>query len=97
MKNRCRQLHTLTPEEKGYLIPYVIDQQNSIYVGMDDGIMFGLRAKRVTYLASSMRDILDGIACNLQPWAREYREDHPYLLDGYIGKPLTSRQKRNFW
>ena len=93
LKRRRESLHNLTPEEKGYLIPYIEGQQNSIYVGMDDGVMSGLRAKGITYLAANMGDLLNGFAFNLQSWAREYLESNPNLLDGYAGQPLTPRQK----
>ena len=93
LKKRQEALHSLTPEEKGYLIPYIEKQQNSVYVGMDDGVMAGLRSKGITYLAANMGDLLNGIAFNLQPWAREYLEKNPHLLDGYAGAPMTPRQK----
>lgn len=93
LKERREPLHTLTPEEKGYLVPYVHSQQNSVYVGMDDGVMAGLRKKGVTYLAANMGDLLNGFAFNLQPWAREYLQSNPQLLDGFAGHPMTPRQK----
>lgn len=86
-------LHKLTPEEKGYLVPYIEGQLNSVYVGMDDGVMAGLRKKGVTYLAANMGDLLNGFAFNLQPWAREYLQSNPQLLDGSAGQPMTPRQK----
>lgn len=98
LKKRQEALHSLTPEEKGYLIPYIEDQQNTVHVGIEDGVMAGLRSKGITYLASNMGDILDGFAFNLQPWAREYLENNPHLLDGYAGEPMTPRQKsRSRW
>ena len=93
LKKRQQALHNLTPEEKGYLIPYIEGQQNTVNVGMDDGVMAGLRSKGITYLAASMGDLLHGFAFNLQPWAREYLEKNPRLLDGYVGGPMTPRQK----
>jgi len=93
LKTRKEALHQLTPEEKGYLVPYIEGRKNSIYVGIDNGIMSGLEAKRITYRASSMGNLLDGFAFNLQPWAREYLEENPHLLDGYAGNPVTPRHK----
>lgn len=93
LKAKQKILHQLTPAEKGYLIRYVEGQQNTINVGMDDGIMSGLAAKRITYRASNMGDLLNGFAFNLQPWAREYLEVNPHLLDGYAGQPMTPREK----
>ncbi|WP_417536780.1 super-infection exclusion protein B [Methylophaga sp.] len=93
LKKKQQSLHKLTPEEKGYLIPFIQGQQNSVYVGMEDGVMSGLRAKGITYLAANMGDMLRGFAFNLQPWAREYLESNPHLLDGYSGQPMTPQQK----
>lgn len=93
LKKRQEALHSLTPEEKGYLIPYIEEQLNTVHVGMDDGVMAGLRSKGITYLAANMGDLLNGFAFNLQPWAREYLQKNPHLLDGYAGAPMTPRQK----
>ncbi|MCA0973108.1 superinfection exclusion B family protein [Halomonas denitrificans] len=93
LKARLQSLRNLTPEEKGYLVPYIEGQQNSVYVGMEDGVMSGLRAKGITYLAANMGDMLNGFAFNLQPWAREYLESNPHLLDGHAGYPMTPQQK----
>ena len=93
LKSKKKSLHKLTPDEKGYLVPFVINQQNSINVGMDDGVMAGLRSKGITYTPTRMGSVLDGFAFNLQPWAREYLEENPQLLDGAEGVPLTPQQK----
>lgn len=93
LNKRQKSLHKLTPEEKGYLIPYIKEQKASIYVGIDDGIMSGLRARDITYNPTNAGDLLNGIAFNLQPWAREYLNNHQDLLSGYVGQPLTPRQK----
>lgn len=92
MRQKQRVLHKLTAEEKGYLILY-LRGQNSIYVGLEDGIMGGLSAKNIVYRSGNMGSVLDGFAFNLNPWAREYLEEHPDLLDGAIGKPLTPEEK----
>lgn len=94
LKKRQETLHSLTPEEKGYLNRFIKWQNNTVNVGMDDGVMAGLRSKGITYLATNIGDLLNGFAFNLQPWAREYLEKNPNLLDGYAGEPMTPRQKR---
>ena len=93
LKKRQELLHQLTPEEKGYLIRYIENQKNTIYVGDDDGVMGGLQAKRITYCARNMGSLLHGFAYNLQPWARSYLEEHPELLEGYVGRPMTPDEK----
>ncbi|MCP4545827.1 MAG: hypothetical protein GY835_05095 [bacterium] len=92
-RKRDLSLYYLTPEEKGYLVQYMLFKKNTIHVGLDDGIMAGLALKHITYRASNIGDLLNGFAFNLQSWAREYLEEHPELLDGYAGKPLTPQQK----
>jgi hypothetical protein len=93
MKKQQKVLHKLTPEEKGYLVPYIQAEKNSIYVGMDDGVMAGLQTKGITYLAANTGDILSGSAFNLRPWARIYLEQNPHLLEEHVGSPMTPRQK----
>lgn len=93
LKSMQQLLHKWTPEEKGYLAPYIQGGLNSINVGMDDGIMSGLQSKGITYRASNMGNLLDGFAFNLQPWAREYLEKNPEILKGAVGRPLTPQQK----
>ena len=93
LKAQQESLHKLTPEEKGYLAPFIFGQQNSINVGMDDGVMAGLRSKGITYLAANMGSMLDGFAFNLQPWARECLEKNHNLLEGHAGQPMTPQQK----
>ena len=91
---QCQEmLQQLTPEEKGYLVPFIFEQKNSVYVGMDDGVMAGLVAKGITYRASNMGSMLEGFAHNLQPWARSYLGQHAELLEGSVGQPLTPGEK----
>lgn len=75
-------LHTLTPDEKAYLLPFVIGGQNTLYFRAQDGVAGGLVAKKILYNSSSLGSMLSGFAHNLQPWARDYLEKNPHLLDG---------------
>ncbi len=95
LKQKQNILHKLTSEEKGYLVPYIKQGRNTVYVGIEDGIMNGLVAKGVIYRATSVGNIDEGFAFNLQSWAREYLENNPQLLDGHSGKPMTPLQKMN--
>lgn len=95
IKIRENFLRQLTPEEKGYLFPYIQEKRNTVNVGPDDGIMGGLVAKHITYRASNIGGALEGMPYNLQPWAREYLTKNSYLLDGHIGSPKTPEQKMN--
>lgn len=40
-----------------------------------------------------MGSVLEGFAYNLQPWARDYLNDNPQLLDGHVGEPMTPQEK----
>ncbi len=93
LKQHQEMLQQLTPEEKGYLVPFILEQKNSVYVGMDDGVMAGLVAKGITYRAASEGTLLEGFAHNLQPWARSYLKQHANSLDGSVGQPLTPQEK----
>jgi Super-infection exclusion protein B len=92
-RERDKQLTRLTPEERGYLSEFIVNGRNTVKVGMDDGIMGGLVAKKICYMSTNMFDLLEGASFNLQPWARSYLETHPDVLDGAVGVPLTPRQK----
>jgi hypothetical protein len=95
---RIRSLHELTPEEKGYLVPLVIGQKNTIYVGIDDGIAGGLVANSILFRSSNIFTSYEGAPYNLQPWAREHLHEHPELLEGHVGTPMSPEQKmQNRW
>jgi hypothetical protein len=53
-KVRINYLHNLTPDEKAYLIPFVIDDENTQYFVIEDGIAGGLSAKNIIYQASGV-------------------------------------------
>jgi len=76
------ELSKLTPDEKSYLTPFVLDQQASVNFLMEDGIKGSLIQKGILFQASNLGDMLSGWAYNLQPWAREHLEANQHLLDG---------------
>jgi len=78
-KTRIGYLHELTPEEKEYLAPYILQGKNTIKYRIADGIVGGLAAKGILYQASIFGD-LNGFEYNLQPWARKHLEYHRELL-----------------
>ena len=80
---RLRQLSQLTPEERGYLAPYILEQRNTQVFPMEDGIAGGLMSKGILYLGSRLVT-LDGMAYNLQLWARQHLSANSHLLDGYV-------------
>ncbi|MEL7113733.1 MAG: super-infection exclusion protein B [Pseudomonadota bacterium] len=92
-ENRMLALKSLTPDEKGYLAPFIFDDQTIVNVGFEDGIMQTLIAKDIAYRASTLGSKLEGFEHGLQPWARELLQIHPELLDGARGRPRTPREK----
>lgn len=92
-KVRNSYLKRLTAEEKGYLNSYIDGGVNSLMCGADDGVMGGLVAKGITYRAANVGDMIDGFAYNLQPWAFEFLQKHPQLLEGAVGRAMTPGEK----
>jgi hypothetical protein len=64
---REKQLDSLTPEEQGYLAPYVNDSVNTQNFPVEDGVVGGLLAKGVVYRSSNVFDMLEGVPYNIQP------------------------------
>jgi len=87
------QLHNLSAEEKGYLSGFVVKGKNTIYAAPFDGVAGGLLEKSIIYRASSVSNILEGEAYNLQPWAQEYIKKYPDLLKGAVGRPQTTEER----
>lgn len=83
LARRKRDLARLTPDEKAYLAPYILDQKTTQYFLIEDGIKGSLEAKAIIYRASNVGDMMDGWAYNIQPWAKDHLESNPQLLEGY--------------
>jgi hypothetical protein len=75
-------LRNLTPDERAYLLPFVVAQKNTINFPVEDGIAGGLVAKNILFRSSNIFRWRTGIAHNLQPWARDFLEAHPDVLEG---------------
>lgn len=87
MQEREKMLHDLTPDEKAYLAPYILDKENTQYFLIEDGIAGGLEAKGIIYQARDVGDMIEGFAYNLQPWVRNYLKQKPHLLEGANPNP----------
>jgi hypothetical protein len=92
-KRRTRSLEELTPDEKGYLAPYVLDHVNTQLFQIEDGIAAGLAAKNIIYRPSNIFDMVEGFSYNIQPWAKKRLTKRPHLLEGAT-KPKKSRRDR---
>ncbi|MFO0806983.1 MAG: super-infection exclusion protein B [Gemmataceae bacterium] len=93
-RSRELLLHELTPDEKGYLVPYISGEVSSLDLDVADGVAGGLAGKGIIRAASSIGSLIHGVPYNLQPWARRYLKEHPELLEGARGRPLTPRERR---
>ncbi len=87
LKKSQEQLHKLTPDEKAYLVPYVIKDENTQYFLIEDGVAGGLVAKGIIYQASSVGDMIMGWAYNIQPWVKDYLSENPKCLEGANPNP----------
>lgn len=85
--NKRRVLEQLTPEEKGYLRPYIEQQLTTLRLLTDDGIAGGLRAKGVLYVSAQTGDVWTGFDHNLNSWAREMLTADRSLMEGAQGTP----------
>jgi hypothetical protein len=79
---RLQALRKLTPDERGYLLPYIANEMNTQHFAVDDGVAGGLQAKGVIYRATNIGDMVSGFPFNIQPWAREHLTANPELLEG---------------
>ena len=85
--DRQKRLQELTPDEKAYLIPYVLHDENTQHFQIEDGVAGGLLAKSIIYQASKVGSIVEGWAYNIQPWAKAFLQANPDLLDGANPNP----------
>jgi hypothetical protein len=71
------------PAEKKFLMPYILEGENSCNVSIYDGVANGLRAKAIIYRASDITiPGVPGMLCphNMQPYARALLNKHRRLL-----------------
>lgn len=79
-------LQRLSAEEKAYLRGYILDNTKTQYFEVTDGVVQGLVAAKILYRSASItgrysKSYIPMIAYNIQPWAWEYLNKHPELLD----------------
>lgn len=82
-----KHLKELTAEEKGYLVPYVLDGKNTQTFVMDDGVAGGLVAKGIIYRSSNAGDLIKGFPYNIQPIAKDYLFENKHFLEGAGPRP----------
>ena len=79
-----KRLHHLTADEKEILRQYVHGQTRTAYLSVQDGTVTGLTHEDIIYRSAQLSVPRVGVAAfahNIQPWAWEYLNEHPELLD----------------
>jgi hypothetical protein len=79
-RNGVRLMEELTEEEKAFLRPYILNDQNSRVAPINDGVAQGLAAKRIIYRSSNIGHLFSGFPYNLQPYMRRLLTKRPELL-----------------
>ncbi|MCW5879049.1 MAG: superinfection exclusion B family protein [Anaerolineales bacterium] len=80
LKRRQQYLHGLTPEEATILASYIRGNTRTLYLNMSSGVVNGLVHQKVIYSASSTGTMPTHWAYNIQPWAWDYLQKHPEIL-----------------
>jgi len=70
-KVRKTYINNLTYDEKTYLKPYIINETNTQYFHVTDGVCGGLFQKGILYRASPNGDMIHGFPYNINPWAKD--------------------------
>jgi len=77
-------VNTLSTEEKSILLTYLIFAIETQYLYANDDNVGSLTRKGIIYQASRREQAADSglrSAYKLEPWAKEYIVEHPYVLD----------------
>lgn len=74
-------LRRLTEDEKAILRVFIIEGKSTVTAEVTSGPINMLVAKNIVYRASTLSVRYTIFAYVLQPWAREYLEKKPHLLD----------------
>lgn len=76
-----KRLHNLSAGEKKVLRGYILNNTKSQTLDYLDGVANGLEAAKVIFRAASIGSMWGGFAYNIQPWAWDYLNANPHLLD----------------
>jgi hypothetical protein len=78
--NGVRLMEELTEEEKAFLRPYILSDQNSRLAPIGNGVAEGLAAKKIIYRSANIGNLFSGFPYNLQPYMRRLLKKRPELL-----------------
>jgi len=86
-KTSIKNLKELTPEEKGYLVPFIQRDQDEIHAFVDDVIIIKLKRKGIINDFKKTTYVIHGKPYKLHDWVRNYLNRHPDLLNDAKGEP----------
>jgi hypothetical protein len=81
LKHGRRRLKRLTEDEKAILRGFIEGQTRTQYLPISDGRVRQFEMERIIFRASKLGQYPDAFAYNIQPWAWEYLNKHPEVLD----------------
>jgi len=80
-RSREKRLHSLNPREKMILLYYFVNGTNTQLLAFNDGTVRELEGYMIIQRTSQVSQAGMNFPYNLNPWAREYLNEHPELLD----------------
>ena len=91
------KLNNLNPDQKGYLVPFVVNNVSSIKIDSDDGVGMSLAHVKILYMPSAFNQSnvinLNNMSFCINSYALDYLKKNPHLLSDYIRMPLTNMQR----
>jgi len=96
-KRMLQRLQCLTEEEKQILRFYLAQQSKTNTLRTDDGVVNGLVAHGIIYIAANHGNLIEGFAHNINEVAWDYLHEHPELLGGTTNTYRTDRRDRRIW
>lgn len=81
INQREEKVKSLTHEEKEILSYYIDNQTRTQLLPFDSGVVTELVYYNIIYRSSSIIDMNFELAYNIQPWAWDYLNKHPELLE----------------
>ena len=81
---RRKRLYNLTADEKNILAGYIKNKTRTCYLNYSNGVVKGLEHETIIYRSSDINSSYHGLMAfpyNIQPWAWDYLNNNPNLLD----------------